>query len=283
MVAGIIVNNIYIYNYIYVIDYEMMMKVKKKNLVLHVQSELRNLSLKKKRMDFPSDWKEKTLKAIDKVTEHPAAGLFLSPVEAGTDTDGDYYSIVKNPKDFGTIREDIVNNKYKSPFDVISDVELIWRNAALFNGNKSDVTMLAKRCYDMFVKRMRDYSMLPFNLWSTELFRVQTRLNFLLGTLPPKLKQYNPQQSSKDKKGEKEKIVATEREMRNFCEAAALLQSEEEMIEMIRIINDNQPSLNVGSEKVTIDVSQLNVDTFNALMQFMIGALGKKGIAYPNY
>ena len=234
-------------------------------------------------MDFDPNWKEKVLKAIDKVTEHPAAGLFLSPVEAGTDTDGDYYSIVKNPKDFGTIRKDLVDNKYKSPYDVISDVELIWRNAALFNGNKNDVTMLAKLCYDMFVKRMRDLNLLPFNLWSTELFRVQTKLNFLMGKLPHKLKQYLPQQSAKDKKGEKEMVVATEKEMRNFCEAAALLQSDEDLTEMIRIINENQPSLNVGNEEVTIDISRLNVDTFNALMQYMIGALGKKGLAYPNY
>ena len=234
-------------------------------------------------MEEKSNWKDLVLKSLDDVMSHPAAGLFLDPVERGTDTDRDYYSIVEKPKDFGTIRADLLKDKYKSPVDVISDVELIWRNAALFNGNKSDVTTLAKLCYDMFIKRMRDIDLLPVNLWSVELFRMQSKLNELMSNLPQRLKGYNPQGSNKDKKGEKQRIVATDREMRNFCEAAALLQSDEDMTEMIRIINDNQPNLNVGNEDMTIDVSRFTTNTFNALMQFMIGALGKKGISYPNY
>ena len=231
-------------------------------------------------MGDSSDWRANCLKAIEVVSEHPAAGLFLSPVEAGTDTDGDYYSIVKNPKDFGTIKKDLEDGKYKSADNVISDVELIWKNAALFNGDKSDVTTLAKLCYDMFLKKMRDYDLLPVNLWCIELFRLNSKLNEMMGSLPQRLKSYGPQQSTKEKK--KEKLVATDKEMRNFCEAASMLTSDEDITEMTRIIHDNQPEFNVGSEEVKLDVSKFTTQTFNALMQYMMGALGKKGLSYPS-
>lgn len=225
-------------------------------------------------------WTQSVLKAIDKVSEHPAAGLFLSPVEAGTDTDRDYYSIIKNPRDFGTIRKDVEAGKYASVGDVISDVELIWINAAKFNGDKSDVTTLARQCYEMFLKRIRDYDLLPVNLWCTELIRLKSKLNSMMSSLPAKIKGHGNSSTNKANKTNQEAI--TDREMRNFCEAYSHLKSDEDQKEIIRIINDYQPELNVGSDEVVLDVSKFESNTFNALVQYMMGALGKKGMQYPN-
>lgn len=58
----------------------------------------------------------------------------------------DYTQVVKNPMDLGTVRENLVNDKYELPQQFDTDIKLIFQNSRLYNTNKrsrvSEITFL---------------------------------------------------------------------------------------------------------------------------------------------
>ena len=49
----------------------------------------------------------------------------------------DYFDIIKNPMDFTTIKNNLSNNKYLKMQDFLNDVQLVFDNCFLYNGENS--------------------------------------------------------------------------------------------------------------------------------------------------
>ncbi len=49
----------------------------------------------------------------------------------------DYYDIIKNPMDLGTVRKNLKINKYKTVEEVVKDIESIWDNCKTYNAEGS--------------------------------------------------------------------------------------------------------------------------------------------------
>jgi hypothetical protein len=62
------------------------------------------------------------------------AHIFLEPVNVVALDIPDYPLIVKNPMDFGTIKTKIKEQKYKSIEEFEADMELVFYNCRLYNG-----------------------------------------------------------------------------------------------------------------------------------------------------
>lgn len=65
----------------------------------------------------------------------------------------DYSSLVATPMDFGTISNRLQAGKYRSPDQVLRDVELIWNNCLLYNGPDHAVTKDAFKSRASFEKQ----------------------------------------------------------------------------------------------------------------------------------
>lgn len=64
----------------------------------------------------------------------------------------DYLEIIKTPMDFGTVKTNLLNNKYGRIQDFIADVQLVFDNCILYNGESSQVSIMCKHVREEFNK-----------------------------------------------------------------------------------------------------------------------------------
>ncbi|KAK9816462.1 hypothetical protein WJX72_000599 [[Myrmecia] bisecta] len=73
----------------------------------------------------------------------PSAHIFDRPVDGRLVPD--YYGIIKNPMDLGTIKSRIENGDYASPLEFYEDMHQVWANCLLYNGKITDIGKLGSR------------------------------------------------------------------------------------------------------------------------------------------
>ena len=97
----------------------------------------------KMRFSSPSGWRAAKVfrKLLNKEFDHKVlshtsrnpGGWFLSSVDPVTAGCPDYFDIIKQPMDFGTIQSNLEGNKYGSDEQVAVDIRLTLNNAILYN------------------------------------------------------------------------------------------------------------------------------------------------------
>jgi hypothetical protein len=55
--------------------------------------------------------------------------------------------------DFGTIKENLKKHYYRSMRQFIEDVELVFRNCYMYNGETSQVSIMCKEVQDEYIKQ----------------------------------------------------------------------------------------------------------------------------------
>ena len=96
------------------------------------------------------------------LAKHAQAWIFLEPVDPTKLGIPDYFDIIKHPMDFGTIKANLNSNKYLKAQDFISDVNLVFNNCLLYNGENSHVSQMCKQVMDEYRKQ---FDMLCFNYY----------------------------------------------------------------------------------------------------------------------
>lgn len=79
------------------------------------------------------------------------AWIFLEPVDPDKLGIQDYRKIIQNPMDFGTIKENLKKHEYKSMRQFLQDVELVFRNCFLYNGEASQVSLMCKKVQEEYL------------------------------------------------------------------------------------------------------------------------------------
>ena len=223
-----------------------------------------------------TDWWSKALKVIEIVIDHPCSAMFLQ----NNFEDDENASKIKNPQDFNSIKMKLQEKEYKNIRQVTNDVESIVKNSIQLNGEKSEITTLAKYCYDIYIKELREHDLLQLSEWCMEVFKYRSRITDLMSNLPSKVRQVSASLSvSKSLKNTAP--VLSDRDLQNFITAAEKLQTEEDQKEMLRILNENQPELDTGYTELHLEVTRLNHQTISALRKYMTDALAKQGMSYP--
>lgn len=64
----------------------------------------------------------------------------------------DYYDIVKKPMDFGTIKTKLKEQRYANINEFMDDMELVFYNCKLYNGEVSGVGQMGKQVHDEYNK-----------------------------------------------------------------------------------------------------------------------------------
>jgi hypothetical protein len=70
--------------------------------------------------------------------------VFNKPVDPLADGCPDYFEIIKNPMDFGTIKERLDSNFYLFANQFKADVELVFYNCFLYNPDDLPITRICQ-------------------------------------------------------------------------------------------------------------------------------------------
>merc|ERR1719186_1624221 len=70
----------------------------------------------------------------------------------------DYYEVIKTPIDLELISRKVTSHKYHSRAEFVADMELIYNNARIYNGENSDFTAKAKKLLDITLETLAPYA-----------------------------------------------------------------------------------------------------------------------------
>ncbi|XVE51527.1 hypothetical protein DITRI_Ditri02bG0049300 [Diplodiscus trichospermus] len=105
------------------------------------------------------------LKALMK---HPAGWVFNQPVDPKALNIPDYFTIIKNPMDLGTIKSKLVKNTYCGIEEFVADIRLTFSNAMLYNPPSNNVHKMAEEMNELFEARWKSLE----EKWNQENFKV---------------------------------------------------------------------------------------------------------------
>lgn len=80
---------------------------------------------------------------LNRLLQHPYAWVFKEPVDAVKLNIPDYYTIIKQPMDLGTVKSKLTLGAYTTPLDFAADVRLTFTNAKTYNPPGNDVHLMA--------------------------------------------------------------------------------------------------------------------------------------------
>lgn len=87
-----------------------------------------------------------------KMQSNKFASPFLHPVDPVALNIPDYFDIIKNPMDFGTIYQRLINGQITSEAEYVKLMELVFTNAITYNKPQDDVAFMAHELQAYFDK-----------------------------------------------------------------------------------------------------------------------------------
>lgn len=97
-------------------------------------------------------WEKAAGRMLQNLGRNQAAWIFQEPVNVQTLKIPDYYDIVKKPMDFGTIKTKLKEQRYANINEFMEDMELVFYNCKLYNGDSSGVGQMGKQVHDEYNK-----------------------------------------------------------------------------------------------------------------------------------
>ena len=92
---------------------------------------------------------------LNAIFRHKFSFPFNVPVDPVALNIPDYFNVIKNPMDFGTVKEKLHGGKYQDIGEFRADCELVFSNACTYNHPGSDVYIMATTIQDLFNKKMK--------------------------------------------------------------------------------------------------------------------------------
>lgn len=93
---------------------------------------------------------KKCAQILSKLMKHKHAYIFNVPVDVEGMKLHDYFDIIKNPMDLGTVKSKLGKGLYDSPMDFAADVRLTFNNAMKYNPKGHEVYSLAEQLLSRF-------------------------------------------------------------------------------------------------------------------------------------
>ncbi|KAL6529482.1 hypothetical protein OROGR_015105 [Orobanche gracilis] len=100
--------------------------------------------------NFPNQVFKSCNALLERLMKQKHAWVFNKPVDAVALGLHDYFDIIKNPMDLGTVKNRLTQFRYKSPVEFSEDVRLTFCNAMTYNSKGLDVYIMAEQLSKMF-------------------------------------------------------------------------------------------------------------------------------------
>jgi len=201
------------------------------------------------------------------VLQHHYAFVFAEPVDPVALNIPDYFTIIKNPMDLGTIRKKLEAGSYEDVAQFKADVDLVFTNACTYNMPGSDVYVMSEMVRKEFNKKFapierrqrapsrkkREYTPPAEDV---EMVEAAPRA--------PRTRRATP----KKKAAKKEALPMTKEEKRLLSQAINHLPSDN-LGMVVRIIQQSLPHINDQAEEIEIDIDALDAVTLRQLEDYV--------------
>lgn len=97
-------------------------------------------------------WEKAAKRLLNTLWKHGNAWIFHEPVDVEKLGIPDYFEIVKQPMDLGTVKQRLQSNYYTTMKQFLDDVQLIFDNCIMYNGESSQVSIMCKNVRDEFYR-----------------------------------------------------------------------------------------------------------------------------------
>lgn len=112
-----------------------------------IETHLKNISEGVTTTKSSQEVKNLCLPIVEALLKHPSGHIFASAVDPVLFNLPDYFDIVKNPMDLGSIKKRLEKvggvDPYRDPYQVAADVSLVFENAILYNPKEHDIHRVA--------------------------------------------------------------------------------------------------------------------------------------------
>ena len=207
------------------------------------------------------------------INEHPASSVFSNPVD---ESYIDYYKIISNPQDLGTILKRLNNNEYKSVSKWEEDINTVWSNAEKYNGKNSFVNFLAIHLAQEFKHYKKKLDIMNIEKWSEYVYGLKKEFDITIEQCPDSLQHIIPKETKN--------LLPdfTAREMSNFMKASEMVTGKDDIEEVLQIIAKNEPKIKLDDKQNIIEVNNLSSNTLHKIRDYYKLQLIKSGKFYPN-
>jgi ankyrin repeat protein len=130
------------------------------NMLLNPDT-IANTSMETEGKQEKETWEKIAKKLLGILWKFKGGYHFHMPVDPIKWNCPDYFDIVKNPMDFGTIKTRLQSNIYKRPQDFVDDMKQVFQNCLIYNGVESEVGKVGiglEREFDSLLQSHNFYS-----------------------------------------------------------------------------------------------------------------------------
>ncbi|KAL8200781.1 hypothetical protein R6Q57_012120 [Mikania cordata] len=203
---------------------------------------------------------------LKKLMTHQHAWVFNKPVDAVALKIPDYFNVIKNPMDLGTVKGKLSSGKYSSPLEFLADVRLTFSNAMTYNPPGNDVHIMADVLSKFFELRWKPIEKkLPRN--SSQQHFPHDEIDLVKPVPPTKKRKITSIQQ--EQLPDPDKLVMTNEEKHNLSREleAHLGDLPDNIIEFLRKHSSNGNE--AGEDEIEIDIDDLNDDTLFKLRKML--------------
>ena len=215
--------------------------------------------------------------AINKITEimisSPCCSPFLKPIDPELDDVPDYFEVIKEPRDLGTIQKNIQSSKYSSWEEWEKDITLVFDNAIQYNGSKSPISSAAEAMKARLNKLIEKYQPITSKNWINTIKNLYDAITILMRRPPPYLKDYMGSDDFQN--------ALSGQDMKGLAQAISGLTTKNDILQCIQILNYFNVPSQFKRDQLLVAVHNIPVSAANVLNKFLHEKYDDLGIEFP--
>ncbi|KAJ4729403.1 Transcription factor like [Melia azedarach] len=203
--------------------------------------------------------------------------VFNTPVDVVKLNIPDYYSVIKHPMDFGTIKGKIATGVYSSPLEFLADVRITFSNAMTYNPPGNDFHIMADTLRRFFEARWKAIEKkLPVTEPQSLSEKSGPRDNVEATKAIPPAKKRKIETMQQEIVPEPVKQVMTDQEKHNLGRELESLLGEMPMNIIDFLREHSSHGRETGEDEIEIDIDDLSDDTLFTLRKLLDDYLDEK-------
>ena len=129
----------------------------------------------------------KCLEILDKLISWPICSPFIELVDPERDGAPGYFDVIKHPMALNEVKKKLNGNEYNTLKDWETDVNLIWENARVYNGDDTLFAHMAMEAKLWFDNKMKKFPSTPEEEWTRKMQKTVKKLQDVLNHPPTEL------------------------------------------------------------------------------------------------
>lgn len=207
---------------------------------------------------------------LSKLMKHKYGWVFNSPVDVKGLCLYDYYTLIKQPMDLGTVRSRLNKLWYRSPREFAEDVRLTFRNAMTYNPEGHDVHVMATELLKIFEEKWAVIDLDWRSQMIQEMGKIVDRSESM--ATPRDSSRFQPAKRTpalkKPKANEPNKRDMTYEEKQKLSSNLQCLPLER-LDNIVEIIKRRSSALNQHDDEIEVDIDNVDAETLWELDRFV--------------